>query len=73
MSITGFSLATISANMWWSLPSKPENGIFYMRPMEGFDYVMFTINPILPIISFSGIIILIIGITIFFIDRRKNR
>ena len=44
-----------------------------MRPMEGFDYVLFTMNPILPIIAFSGIIILIVGIAIFFIDRRKNR
>ncbi len=52
--ITGFSLMTVSANMWWSIASEPPT----MRPVEGFDYVLFTMNPILPIIGFSGIIVL---------------
>lgn len=60
---------TVSANMWWSIPSEPPT----MRPLEGFDYVLFTMNPILPTIGFSGIIVLLVGIAIFFIDRRKNR
>ena len=67
--IASFSLMTIYANMLRSIPTEPP----IMRPMEGFDYVLFTMNPILPIIRSSGIIILIVGIAIFFIDRRKNR
>ena len=67
--ISSFSLTTIYADMLRSIPREPP----IMRPMEGFDYVLFTMNPILPIIGFSGIIILIVGIAIFFIDRRKNR
>jgi len=67
--ISSFSLMTIYANMLRSFPTEPP----IMRPMEGFDYVLFTMNPILPIIGFSGIIILIVCITIFFIDRKKNR
>ena len=67
--ISSFSLMTIYANMLQSIPSEPP----IMRPMEGFEYVLFTMNPILPIIGFSGIIILLVGIAIFFIDRRKNR
>ena len=67
--IPSFSIMTIYANMLRSIPSEPPT----MRPMEGFDYVMLTMNPILPIIGFSGIIVLVVGIAIFFIDRRKNR
>jgi hypothetical protein len=60
--IGGFSLFTISQHMWWNIPI---SSIPSMRPMEGFDYVMFTMTPILPIIGFSGIIVLIIGISSF--------
>ena len=67
--IASSSLMTLYANMLRSIPTEPP----IMRPMEEFDYVLFTINPILPIIGFSGIIILLVGIAIFFIDRRKNR
>jgi len=52
--------------MWWSIPSLPPT----MRPMEGFDYILFTINPILPIIGLSGMVVLAISIAIFFIDRK---
>ena len=67
--IAGFSLFVVSQNMWWDIPS----AIPTMHPIEGFDYVLFTITPILPIIGFSGMGILVIGVAIFFIDRKKNR
>ena len=67
--IAGLSLLVVSANMWWSIPTEPP----IMRPVEGLDYVIFTINPVMPIIVFSGIVILVIGIVILFIDKKKNQ
>ena len=68
--IGSFSLSALFEHlMYRSIPGLPPT----MRPMQGIDYVMFTINPILPIIVFSGIIILLIGIVIFLIRKKKNR
>jgi hypothetical protein len=65
--IGGFSFSAASTQMWWSIPNEPPT----MRPMEGIDYVIFTLQPVYPIIGFSGIITLVIGIAIFFVDRKK--
>ena len=69
LTVVGFSLFVVSQNMWWDIPS----AIPTMRPVEGIDYVLFTLTPILPIVGFGGVCILVIGAIIFFIDRKKNR
>src|SRR5712692_2113065 len=69
LTIGGFSFSAASTHMWWSIP----NGQPTMRPMERLDYVIFTLHPVYPIIGFSGIVILVIGMIIFFIGGKKIR
>jgi hypothetical protein len=67
--IADLSLSVVDTRMWWSIPSEPPT----MRPVVGFDYIMLTLQPILPTIGFTGILVLVIGIGLFFMDRKKIR
>ncbi|HSB57952.1 MAG TPA: hypothetical protein VLD38_09125 [Nitrosopumilaceae archaeon] len=68
LTFASFSLVALAQNMWWNIPSE----IPIMRPMEGLDFVLYTMSPILPLIGFGGIIILAVGAIIFFIGRKKK-
>lgn len=69
LTIGGFSFSSASSQMWWSIPSEPPT----MRPVVGIDYIIFTLQPVYPIIGFSGIVILVTGVVILFIARKKIR
>ncbi|GEM_PF-6812650 len=69
--IIGISIPAISSQMWWSKPSKVQNGIGIMRPATASDLFLMSLSRIWLQITAGGIGIILIDVAFFFLKRKK--